>query len=78
MGGICSWLVAGRSGGTLKLLNALNSDIVVAAVGPTCAEALRAAGIEPDVVPEQPKMAPMVTALADRLAAGRTVRIPAG
>lgn len=70
--------VAGRSGGTLKLLNALNSDIVVAAVGPTCAEALRAAGIEPDVVPEQPKMAPMVTALADRLAAGRPVRIPAG
>lgn len=70
--------VAARSGGSLKLMNVLNARVVVAAVGPTCAEALRAVGIEPDVVPEQPKMAPMVTALAARLAAGRPAQVPAG
>lgn len=70
--------VATLSGGSLKLMNVLNARVVVAAVGPTCAEALRAVGIEPDVVPEQPKMAPMVTALAARLAGGRPAQMPAG
>jgi uroporphyrinogen-III synthase len=42
----------------------LRDRIAVAAVGPTCAEALRANGIEPDVVPGHPKMGTMIVALA--------------
>jgi uroporphyrinogen-III synthase len=42
----------------------LHDRIVVAAVGPTCAEALRENGIEPDVVPGHPKMGTMIVALA--------------
>jgi uroporphyrinogen-III synthase len=42
----------------------LHDRIAVAAVGPTCAEALRANGIEPDVVPNHPKMGNMIVALA--------------
>src|SRR5690606_9417085 len=37
--------VAGRAGRTLKLMQALNTRAVVATVGPTCAEALRAVGV---------------------------------
>lgn len=42
----------------------LHERIAVAAVGPTCADALRANGIEPDVVPRHPKMGNMIVALA--------------
>ena len=42
----------------------LHDRIAVAAVGPTCAEALRENGIEPDVVPDHPKMGTMIVALA--------------
>ena len=42
----------------------LHARIAVAAVGPTCAEALRENGIEPDVVPSHPKMGTMIVALA--------------
>lgn len=56
--------IAGRMKRTLKLIHALNSRVVVAAVGPTCAAALRAVGVTPVVVPENPKMGPMVVALA--------------
>ncbi|HET7583907.1 MAG TPA: uroporphyrinogen-III synthase [Gemmatimonadaceae bacterium] len=46
------------------LVQALRCRVLVAAVGPTCAEALRAVGVEPQVVPTHPKMGPMVVALA--------------
>jgi uroporphyrinogen-III synthase len=36
----------------------------VAAVGPTCAGALESFGVSPKVVPENPKMGPMVAGLA--------------
>lgn len=39
---------------------ALKDRAVVAAVGPTCAQALVEAGVEPQVVPVHPKMGPMV------------------
>ena len=69
-------LVSTRIGRTLKLLNALNEGVVVAAVGPTCAEALRAVGVPPHVVPANPKMGPMVVALAEHAARGRPIVPP--
>lgn len=49
------------------LRRALNERAVVAAVGPTCAAALEAAGVPPRVVPTNPKMGPMVVALMEYL-----------
>jgi uroporphyrinogen-III synthase len=57
--------VAEDRGKSAALTEALNSKIVVAAVGPVCASALRAYGIVPRVQPAHPKMGPMVLALAD-------------
>lgn len=57
--------VAGRLGKSRALTDALNSKVVVAAVGPVCASALRAAGVIPHVQPAHPKMGPMMIALAD-------------
>jgi uroporphyrinogen-III synthase len=56
--------VAEQMGAETRLREALASRVVVAAVGPTCAEALRAHGVEPDVEPAHPKMGHMVVALA--------------
>jgi uroporphyrinogen-III synthase len=56
--------VAEQMGAEGGLREALGSRVVVAAVGPTCAEALRAHGVEPDVEPTHPKMGHMVVALA--------------
>ena len=53
------------------LVEALDRRVVSAAVGPTCAAALHARGIENVVVPENPKLGPLFAALASRLAAGR-------
>jgi uroporphyrinogen-III synthase len=50
---------------TQPLTDALNDDIIVATVGPVCADALRAAGVTPDVEPADPKMGPLLIALAD-------------
>ena len=69
-------LVSTRMGRTLKLINALNERTVVAAVGPTCAEVLRAVGVPPHVVPANPKMGPMVVALAEYLARSHPI-VPA-
>jgi uroporphyrinogen-III synthase len=57
--------VAERLGKTAVLTNALNTKVVVAAVGPVCAAALRTAGVIPHVQPAHPKMGPMMFALAD-------------
>jgi uroporphyrinogen-III synthase len=56
--------VAEQMGAEAPLREAFETRVVVAAVGPTCAEALRAHGVEPDVEPEHPKMGHMVVALA--------------
>jgi uroporphyrinogen-III synthase len=42
----------------------LKKDVVVVSVGDVTSRALRAAGVEPHVVPNEPKMGPMVKALA--------------
>jgi len=57
--------IAGEMGLRDQLATALNVDIIVAAVGPVCADALKEAGVTPDVQPADPKMGPLLTALAD-------------
>ncbi len=47
-----------------RLRQAMHRDLIVAAVGPTTATELATFGVTPHVVPENPKMGPMVTALA--------------
>lgn len=57
--------IAGEMGLAEPLSDALNRDLIVAAVGPVCANALKEAGVTPDVQPADPKMGPLLTALAD-------------
>jgi uroporphyrinogen-III synthase len=47
------------------LLAGLNGTVVVGAVGPVAAEALRAAGVTPDVLPASPTMVSLISAVAD-------------
>lgn len=61
--------VADEEGKVDALREALNNGVVVAAVGPTSAAALRDAGIAPRVEPKHPKMGPMVVALMEYLSA---------
>jgi uroporphyrinogen-III synthase len=56
------------AGSAAELARALRERVVVAAVGPTCAQVLAEFGVPPQVVPEQSKMGPMVLALAEYLA----------
>jgi uroporphyrinogen-III synthase len=60
--------VAEEMGRRDELLRACAHGPIVAAIGPTCAEALIAAGITPRVVPDPPKMGPLLAALAVSLA----------
>jgi uroporphyrinogen-III synthase len=58
--------VAAEMGRAEALLEALRKHTLVAAVGPTCARALEELGAPPHVVPDNPKMGSMLTALAER------------
>ena len=57
--------IAETLGQSRALAEALNAKVVVAAVGPVCASALRSFGVIPHVQPPHPKMGPMLVALAD-------------
>ncbi len=57
--------VASDLGLTDAVVQALRADTVVAAVGPICSAALFEAGVPPQVVPDNPKMGPLVAALAE-------------
>jgi uroporphyrinogen-III synthase len=57
--------LAAEGGKADELVSVLNDHIIVAAIGPVCAAALRAQGITPDVLPAHPKMGPLIAALAD-------------
>jgi uroporphyrinogen-III synthase len=57
-----------------SVLAATMNSTVVAAVGPTCAKALAAYGVTPDVVPDPPKMGHMVADLAEYFSKVRTPR----
>ena len=63
--------IAAAMGLDAALVDALNARVVVAAVGPVCRAALEEAGIVPHVVPTNPKMGPLITALAEYFATCR-------
>jgi uroporphyrinogen-III synthase len=46
------------------LLHALRTHTLVAAIGPTCADVVRALGIPAHIVPANPKMGPLVQSIA--------------
>jgi uroporphyrinogen-III synthase len=47
-----------------SLVSALNTSVIVGAVGPTCAAACHECDIVQVIVPEQPKLAPLLVAIA--------------
>jgi uroporphyrinogen-III synthase len=57
--------VATELGLATQLADALNGDVIVAVVGPVCAEALQSAGVAPDIIPGRAKMDALIAALAD-------------
>jgi uroporphyrinogen-III synthase len=57
--------IAAESGSADALLTALRERVVIGAVGPVCASALRAGGVVPDVLPAAPNSASLVGAVAD-------------
>jgi uroporphyrinogen-III synthase len=50
-----------------ELVRALNEQVVVAVVGPTCHAILQAHGVDVDVMPEHPKMGPLIASLMRHL-----------
>jgi uroporphyrinogen-III synthase len=56
---------AASMGSGEELLKHFNNDIAVVSIGEVTSRALRELGIEPQVIPEDPKMGPMVKALSD-------------
>ena len=59
--------VAERIDLSRELVDALRKDVVVAAVGPTCRAIIEVHGVRPHVMPEHPKMGPLVMALMRHL-----------
>jgi uroporphyrinogen-III synthase len=59
--------IAQRSGLEHDLVRALNEHVVVAAVGPTCNAILQMHGVSVQVVPEHPKMGPLIVTLMRHL-----------
>jgi uroporphyrinogen-III synthase len=57
--------IAQESGAREPLLRALNERVVIGAVGPVCAAALRSGGVIPDVMPATPNSVSLVGAVAD-------------
>jgi uroporphyrinogen-III synthase len=68
--------VATSMGVERQLGEALRARVIVAAVGPTCARVLGELGVPPHVMPAQPKMGPLVLALAERIEAGAPPAAP--
>jgi uroporphyrinogen-III synthase len=56
---------AEEQGSRDTLLNHLAEDVVVVSIGEVTSRTLHGLGIQPDVVPAEPKMGPMIKALAD-------------
>ena len=61
------YAVAEGLGLGLKLARALNEKVVVAAVGPTCEAIIQGYGVRVQVMPDHPKMGPLVLALMRHL-----------
>ncbi|MGC4094396.1 MAG: uroporphyrinogen-III synthase [Polyangiaceae bacterium] len=64
--------VASRAGIADKMVRALNERVIVAAVGPTCEAILTAYGVRVQVMPDHPKMGPLVIALMRYIERGRS------
>ena len=62
---------AGELSASAAFRERLGRDVVVASVGDVTARALRKEGVEPRVIPDEPKMGPMVKALAEYFGRGR-------
>jgi uroporphyrinogen-III synthase len=58
--------IAAEEGREAELRTALARSIIVASVGPTTSETLRAHGLPVDIEPEHPKMGHLVAAAAAR------------
>ncbi len=59
--------IAQKLGAEEDLVSALNGRMVVAAIGPTCQAILQSHGVRVDVIPDHPKMGPLVAALMRHL-----------
>jgi uroporphyrinogen-III synthase len=70
------YAVAEQLGLAVKLVRALNERVAVAAVGPTCQAILHAYGVQVQVMPEHPKMGPLVLALMRHLEQRRSPSEP--
>jgi uroporphyrinogen-III synthase len=70
------YTVAEQLGLGVKLVRALNERVAVAAVGPTCQAILHAYGVEVQVMPDHPKMGPLVLALMRHLEQRRSPAEP--
>jgi uroporphyrinogen-III synthase len=58
--------VASEEGIEGEVQQALAQQVVIASIGPIMNEALASRGLEPDIVPESPKMGPLVYAVSDQ------------
>ncbi len=58
-------IVAERMGVAPALIDVLSRDVVVGAIGPVCARALRAGGVIPDVMPGSPNSASLIASVGD-------------
>jgi uroporphyrinogen-III synthase len=67
------YAVADRLGLAEELVQTLNERMAVGAVGPTCKAILEVHGVTADVVPDHPKMGPLVVALMRHLDRPRSV-----
>jgi uroporphyrinogen decarboxylase len=68
--------VAHRLGVADRLREAMQHTVVVASIGPTTSETLRAHSVEPHVVPDHPKMGHLVVALADHFGEQTSTILP--
>jgi uroporphyrinogen-III synthase len=69
--------VAQRMGLERDLVHTLNGRMVVAAVGPTCSAILKVHGVRVDIVPDHPKMGPLIVTLMRHLDRPAGPRAPA-
>jgi uroporphyrinogen-III synthase len=70
--------VAAELGLSGRLADALNQDVIVAAVGPVCAEALQSVSVAADVIPARPTMESMIEALAEYFELTRGLGVESG
>jgi uroporphyrinogen-III synthase len=57
--------IAAERGGVAEMVDDLNGKTLVAAIGPTCAQALRERGVRVAITPVRPKMVPFVKAIGE-------------